>query len=79
MRDADPRPSEASHPSEIYTGIREGSGLDLSDEACLRGLEAWSGLIGAISLELFGHLYRGVSDYAAHFELILARLDPTGP
>ncbi len=77
MRDSDPDPSEQPHPSEIYAGIREGSGLDLSDEACIRGLEAWSGLIGAISLELFGHLYRGVTDYTAHFELMLDRLDPT--
>ena len=32
--------------------------LDLSDEAILRAVAAWGGLLGAISLELFGHLHR---------------------
>ena len=47
-----------------------------SDEAILRGVTAWGGLLGALSLELFGHLHLAVVDYDAHFELIIARLDP---
>ena len=46
-----------------------------SDEVILRGVTAWGGLLGAISLELFGHLHRAVTDYDAHFELVIARLD----
>jgi AcrR family transcriptional regulator len=50
---------------------------DLSDEAALRAITAWGGLLGAISLELFGHLTNAVADYDAHFALVLDRLDPT--
>lgn len=57
--------------------FRERAGADLSDEAILRAVTAWGGLLGAISLEVFGHLHRAVTDYDAHFALVLARLDPT--
>ncbi|GAA3611695.1 TetR/AcrR family transcriptional regulator [Microlunatus ginsengisoli] len=77
MAESDRRSSGTGARSEIYAGIREGSGIDLSDDACIRGLRAWGGLLGAISLELFGHLHRAVLDYDAHFELIVARLDPS--
>ena len=56
--------------------FREQAGLELSDEAIVRGVTAWGGLLGAVSLELFGHLHRAMIDYDAHFELIIARLDP---
>lgn len=52
---------------------------DLADETILRFVTAWGGLLGAISLELFGHLHRAVTDYDAHFALVLERLDPTRP
>ena len=29
---------------------------------------AWSTLFGHISLDLFGHMHRGVLDYDAHFD-----------
>lgn len=72
---ADPRPPASAH--EIYAPLRELTGVDFTDTAAVRALTAWSGLFGAISLELFGHLYRGITDYAAHFELVLDQLDPT--
>jgi AcrR family transcriptional regulator len=68
-------PAPGAH--ETFAAFRSQVGLDLSDEAILRGVTAWGGLLGAISLELFGHLHRAVVDYDAHFELIIARLDPT--
>ncbi|MFT4167388.1 MAG: TetR/AcrR family transcriptional regulator [Microlunatus sp.] len=83
MADAEARstlPERAPLPTktkELYAGLRAASGIDLSDEAAVRALTAWSGLFGALSLELFGHLHRAIEDYAAHFELILDRLDPT--
>ena len=77
-----PLPARTELPAEahaVYAGIRTVTGIDFSDEASVRALTAWSGLFGALSLELFGHLYRGVDDYAAHFAIMLDRLDPTGP
>jgi len=62
---------------EQLSAFRRQAGIESSDEAILRGVTAWGGLLGAISLELFGHLHRAVVDYEAHFELIIARLDPT--
>lgn len=43
------------------------AGVDLSDEVILSAVTAWGGLLGAISLELFGHLHRAVTDEDAHF------------
>jgi hypothetical protein len=34
----------------------------------------WPTLVGQISLELFGHLHRGVLDYDAHFAHLVERL-----
>jgi AcrR family transcriptional regulator len=63
--------------TNAFGAFRERAGTDLSDEVILRAVTAWGGLLGAISLELFGHLHRAVTDYDAHFALVLARLDPT--
>lgn len=85
MADAEalgPLPARTDLPADahpVYAGIRDATGIDFSDEASVRALTAWSGLFGALSLELFGHLYRGVTDYAVHFALMLDRLDPTRP
>jgi AcrR family transcriptional regulator len=57
-------------------GIRDFAGMDLSDELLMRGLQSWSGLIGAISLELFGHLANGVDDYDTYFAAMAGRLAP---
>ncbi|HEY5788908.1 MAG TPA: TetR/AcrR family transcriptional regulator [Microlunatus sp.] len=59
-----------------FADFRGAAGVDLSDEAILRAITGWGGLLGAISLELFGHLHRAVTDYDAHFALVLDRLDP---
>lgn len=67
------------HSHMLLAAFRERAGADLSDEAILRAVTAWGGLLGAISLELFGHLHRAVTDYEAHFALVLDRLDPTRP
>ena len=59
-----------------FADFRAAAGVDLCDEAILRSVTAWGGLLGATSLELFGHLHRAVTDYDAHFALVLDRLDP---
>lgn len=63
--------------TETFADFRRVADDDLADETILRALTAWGGLLGAISLELFGHLHRAVIDYDAHFGLVLERLDPT--
>ena len=63
--------------AESYDDFRAQAGMELSDQAILLGVTAWGGLLGAISLELFGHLHRAVTDYDAHFALVLDRLDPS--
>jgi AcrR family transcriptional regulator len=67
--------SGASTPA--YADFREQAGIDLPDAVIVDAVTAWAGLLGAISLELFGHLHRAVTDYDAHFALVLDRLDPT--
>jgi len=43
----------------------------LGDEMAVRGLIAWATLFGHLSLELFGHMHRGVLDYDAHFAQVV--------
>jgi AcrR family transcriptional regulator len=74
LSERSPLPAGAHERLDMF---RERAGVDLSDEAILRAVTAWGGLLGAISLELFGHLHRAVTDYDAHFALVLDRLDPT--
>lgn len=46
----------------------------LDDAWIVRGLIAWAGLFGNLSLELFGHMYRGILDYDAHFAQLVEQL-----
>ena len=50
--------------------------MELTDELVMRGLQSWSGLIGAISLELFGHLANGVLADQTYFAQLAGRLAP---
>jgi AcrR family transcriptional regulator len=78
----DPEPGEPStdvDPERLHRslrGIREFVGADLGDGPVMRALVAWSGLIGAVSLELFGHLSNGVDDYDVWFAAMADRLAP---
>jgi len=76
-RDLDTALPSAGPRTSAFADFRAAAGVDLSDEVILRAVTAWGGLLGAISLELFGHLHRAVTDYDAHFALVLDRLDPT--
>lgn len=49
-------------------------GRRISDERLVRSMMAWPTLIGQLTLELFGHLHRGVLDYDVHFAQIVDRL-----
>ena len=39
--------------------------------AVIRGVAAWEGIMGAISMELFGHLHSAVVDYDAFFDAVV--------
>jgi AcrR family transcriptional regulator len=71
--DVQPRSSVPRAVHADFTTIRDGLGTDLPDELVARGLAAWTGLLGHISYELFGHLHNGITDFDAFFELQLAR------
>ena len=55
-------------------GVRAAMETPVSDDRTVRWLMAWSTLFGHVSLELFGHMYRGVLDYDAHFSQVVEQL-----
>lgn len=63
---------DAEH--EALAGIRSLTEFTIDDERLVRCLMAWSTLFGHVSLELFGHMHRGVLDYDAHFSHVVDRL-----
>jgi AcrR family transcriptional regulator len=52
------------------------AGPEFDDESVYRALTAWSGLIGTVTLELFGHLHNAIDDYDAWFDHTMLRLSP---
>jgi AcrR family transcriptional regulator len=60
-------------------GVRAFAGQEVPDDLLLAGLAAWSGLVGGVTLELFGHLENAVDDREAWFDALVRRLDPFGP
>lgn len=46
----------------------------ISDPMAVRALLAWAALFGHVSLELFGHMHRGVLDYDVHFAQVVDQL-----
>jgi AcrR family transcriptional regulator len=55
-------------------GIRDLTDFTISDERLVRSLMAWATLFGHVSLELFGHMHRGILDYDAHFAQVVDAL-----
>lgn len=50
------------------------AGTGVPDELALRGLMAWSHLVGSVSFELFGHRVGSVADGEVFFEAEMARV-----
>jgi len=71
---AAPGPGPAFHAA--VADLRGLAGADLPDGLLLAGLAAWSGLVGGVTLELFGHLDNAVGDREAWFDALAARLCP---
>jgi len=46
----------------------------LTPTMAVRAAMAWSTLFGHVSLELFGHMHRGILDYDAHFDQVVDQL-----
>jgi len=66
--------SAAEH--ESLAGLRQFADAPLSDDLVLRGLRAWSGLIGSLTLELFGHFANAIVDLDSYFEAMTRQLSP---
>jgi len=72
----DPAPPLPLTPAERegLAPVRAFADPPFDDDTLARGLLAWSALFGTISLELFGHMHRGVLDYDAHFAQVVDQL-----
>ena len=55
-------------------GVRPALESPVSDDRMVRWLMAWSTVFGHTSLELFGHMHRGILDYDAHFRQVTGQL-----
>lgn len=53
-----------------YKNIRKNLGVVLPNELLLAGLTAWASVIGAISLEVFGHVDTVLSNSEVHFKTL---------
>ena len=71
-----PAPSLPLSPAERagLAPVRAVVDPPFDDDTLARGLVAWPALFGTISLELFGHMHRGVLDYDAHFAQVVDQL-----
>jgi AcrR family transcriptional regulator len=69
-------PTLSTPQSEVaaLAGVRELVGSQVGEARLVRSLMAWATLFGHISLELFGHMHRGVLDYDAHFTHVVDNL-----
>jgi len=54
--------------------VRASIGEPITEVRLLRWLMAWKTVFGHVSLELFGHMHRGVLDYDAHFDQVTDQL-----
>jgi len=69
-------PTRAASEAELaaLAPARTFVGPELHEGYAVRGLMAWAALFGNISLELFGHMYRGILDYDAHYATLVEQL-----
>lgn len=57
-----------------YDVLRERIGAPVDDSLLLVGLGAWATLLGAVSLEVFGHLHNVIDHPAVHFDAVVELL-----
>ncbi|GAA4759155.1 TetR/AcrR family transcriptional regulator [Nocardioides endophyticus] len=46
----------------------------VADDRIVRWLMAWTTVFGHVSMELFGHMHRGILDYDTHFQQVTGQL-----
>jgi hypothetical protein len=69
-----------SSPGLVAAAVADGVaslrafGTELPEEVLVRTLMAWTTVFGTVSFELFGHFVGSVSDGAAYFDEVVARL-----
>jgi AcrR family transcriptional regulator len=66
-----PAPRVSGREARALEGVRVLTDGEVDDERLVRSMMAWATLFGHISLELFGHMHRGVLDYDAHFAQVI--------
>ncbi|MDP2292755.1 MAG: TetR/AcrR family transcriptional regulator [Actinomycetota bacterium] len=54
-----------------YARFRARFGVTVSDSMLMKGMSAWANVMGAINLELFGHLHNVVDTPGALFEAVI--------
>lgn len=57
-----------------YKKVRANLAIKVSDEMLIAGLTAWATVLGAISLEMFGHVDTIFDDPSVHFSALTAML-----
>ena len=57
-----------------YKKVRKNLSLEVPDEFLLAGLAAWAAMLGAISLEIFGHVDMALEDPGVHFDSLTTML-----
>ena len=69
-------PTRSVSPEEhtALGGVRPALEIPVADDRMVRWLMAWSTVFGHTSLELFGHMHRGILDYDAHFRQVTTQL-----
>jgi AcrR family transcriptional regulator len=69
-------PTGAVTPKErkALGGVRPALETAVADERVVRWLMAWTTVFGHVSMELFGHMHRGILDYDAHFRQVTGQL-----
>ena len=69
-------PTGAVPPKEhkALGGVRPALETPVSDDRIVRWLMAWTTVFGHVSMELFGHMHRGILDYDTHFRQVTGQL-----
>jgi len=69
-------PTGAVPPKERQAlgGVRPALETPVADERTVRWLMAWTTVFGHVSMELFGHMHRGILDYDTHFRQVTGQL-----
>ena len=69
-------PTGAVGPQEhrALGGVHPALETPVSDDRIVRWLMAWTNVFGHVSMELFGHMHRGILDYDTHFRQVTGQL-----